>query len=1335
MSPENWRRVDKLYNEVLEKPRREIDKFLSGASADFPPEVIARVEKLLRSPEEDDEGLVNALDAWVTTPLDGHRPSGIARPDRSIPRWLWELADRHGYEIREPLGVGGQGWVDLAYDRRHDEKVALKTMRYIDGACLMRFRQEFQLAAALDHSNLVRLHELISNGDDWFLTMELVEGDSFLHYVRPGSDERSGSEAAPRPTPHPAEEEAGHVITLASAMSANEESRLRHALLQLAEGLHYLHQNGMIHCDIKDNNVLVTARGVVKILDYGLIRGLNDQGITKHIQGTFEYMAPEQAEPGFASPASDWYSVGVMLYEALTGRLPFQGHAQRVLFQDKQNREPVSPRELVPTIPDDLNALCMDLLRRAPEARPSGEEILHRLRRVAPGDVVEPQARPKAIFIGRKAPLDELREAYAAVRDGHTVQVLVRGDSGIGKSTLLHHFLNDIGEDEEAVVLAGRCNERIVAPYEALRSIVDALTHYLRKPAPGLRVEALLPRDLRPLLRVFPVLAAVPALASAPRRPDEVTDDQESRRRAFAAFRELLQRLGDRRTVVLALDDLQWADLDSAPLLKAILRPPDSPRLLLLGCYRTQDEARSPFLRLFLNPSEQRMVHLEALAPLEAEHLVSQRLWVRDAALSAAIAKESRGNPFILGQLVDDARSGGTAPYERVVAARVARLPEAGRRLLKTLAVAARSLPIEEWFDAAGSDGPDSRFLEHSLRAGQFIRSAAPPARASEVEIYHDRIRESVLAALDSSELRLYHERLVGAFRRARPNGIPEADSEVLAFHLEGAEENAEASRYYGMAAANAARDLAFDRAAELCRRALRLSRDGAAGQRPLHEQLGAALANAGRGGEAAEAYLKAAQGADPAKNRDLRRRAAEQFLRSGHVKEGLRVLDGVLREVGLRVALTPSAARWSWRLRCAWVRLRGLRFRLRQEQEIPPDQLQLVDLCRSAAVGLTMVDPIRGADFQARNVLLALRAGEPGRIALALAHQAMLCAFFGGARRRYIGQLLRRARALSRRNQYPLGQATVVLSRGGIALAEGRARTAIRVCEQAEKLLRTRCTGIAWELGTAQTFCLSERLSVGQYQEYGARLPALLEDAEARGDLYTATHVRCRSAEGWLIHGQPDRAMQELLKAMEKWPRMEDWEQHGFHLQHYWFLAGQIEIALYRGDGARARKLATDHAPGLERSLLLQIDGLLTDWLFVRARSAIAAAVGSDPGSPQDARTFLRQADRDGRRLERINRRPATGMGKLVRAGVAAAEGRTEIALELLTEAERDFDVAGMKTLLAVARCRRAELCGSKTLYDETIASMSELKIQNPFAMLTMFAPGFERSSSVGGE
>jgi serine/threonine protein kinase len=1330
MSPENWRLVDRTYNEVLEKPPEERRGVLASAGANLPSDVLAKVEELLWSPEEDDYTLFNALDARLTAPPGNHRPGGIEDVHSPIPRWLRDLADQHEYEIRKRLKGGGQGWVYLAYDRRHNEMVALKTMRYIDATCLMLFYREFDDTKDVRHRNLLRLYNLISNGHDWFFTMEWVNGRPFLAYIRSGGNEIAPPEAAllSPPSPRaPATESGSRPLR---ELSPAELNRLRHAVYQLAQGIHYLHQADLIHCDIKDSNVLVTADGKVKILDYGLIRRANDQGIGQHIRGTFEYMAPEQAERGCAYPASDWYSVGVMLYHALTGRMPFHGDAQRVLFHDKQIKEPVPPCELVPSIPADLNALCVDLLRRLPQDRPSGEEILRRL-----GKLPEP---PPLLppFVGRVAALNQLREAYLAVRNRRTVQVLIHGSSGIGKSALLNHFLDEIGKTGEAVVLAGRCNERVVAPYEALRNIVDALTRYLQKPGVAARVGELLPRDLRSLLSLFPVLETVPAVARWPRGPEEATDPQELRRRAFAAFRELLQRLGDRHTVVLVLDDLQWADLDSAALLNSLLRPPESPRLLLLGCYRSEDAASSPFLTEFLNPSDQRMVRLEALAQPEARELARElrrRRGAIDSNLadwSAACAEVAEGIPVFVEMIAQHAPSDGNVPrFEDVVAARVRQLPEAARGLLETVAVAARPLLIEEWYGAAGLPGEDGHAPEELLYDERFIRNSGS-ARIPRIEIYHDRIRQTILAGLASEKVRQHHWHLALVLRKGHTDGT---EAEVLAYHLEGAGEMAEASRNYGVAADGAARGLAFDRAADLYRRALGLLPDDVAERRRLYEQLGAALANAGRGKEAGDAFLNGAEGADVGKNRDLRRRAAEQFLRSGHVVKGLEVLDDVLREVGLRLPRTPRKARRSWLLRCARLRDRGLRFCLREERDIPPDQLQRVDLCRSAAVGLLMVDPIRGADFQARNVLLALRAGERERIALALANQAMMCAFFGGGGRRYVHKLLGKAQDLIHPDLDPLAWANVLLCRGGVALAEEQPLTATKICDDAERLLRNRCTGIAWELCTAQIFSLSARRQLGQHLQHD-QLHKLLDDAQDRGDLFAATHVRMRSSYAvYLNLDQPDQALQELRQAMEGWPPVEESRQHGFHLQHYWFLVGRIDIALYRGNGSEARRLVTQHESALRRSLLLKAPILLRDWLYVRARSALAAAVASGPGNPQDARALLREAEGDARRLERIKGPTARGMGKLVRAGVAAAEGRTGAALRLLTKAERVFDAAGTKTFLAVARCRRAKLCGSETLYDETIASMIELKIQNPFAMLTMFAPGFESSSSVG--
>src|SRR5262249_32792846 len=656
----------------------------------------------------------------------------------------------------------------------------------------------------------------------------------------------------------------------------------------------------------------VTHEGRVVLLDFGLVTELGLEQVRgpmdAQVVGTPAYMSPEQAAGQAVSEATDWYSAGVMLYQALTGQLPFSGDFASLL-REKQQREAPAPGDVVRGIPEYLGALCRDLLRSDPKTRAGGADVLARiggsvgLRALPATDV---HARP---FIGRHSHLAALQAAFAATKSGRAVTVYVHGASGMGKSALVRRFLEQLARSEpDAVVLTGRCYEQESVPYKALDPLVDNLSQYLRRLPPA-KAEALLPRDVVALSRLFPVLQRVEALSGARRRAPEIREPQELRRRAVMALRDLLSRLASQWPLVLAIDDLQWGDVDSASVLADLVRPPDSPAFLLVGCYRSDEATTSPMLRALLaqrvTPDlamDVREVVVGELEASEARALVHgladpQR---RPLALDAEVIwRESGGNPLFIDEIVRHVQASATAAdigsigVNAAVQARLAALSQPAARLLKVGALAGRPGSVAIARHAADVGAGDYSLLG-ALRVARLIRTRAT-ADEQELEPYHDRIREAVVSQVPADAQTSLHERLAEAMETAG-----RGDPETLATHFQRGGNRERATHYARQAAALASEALAFDRAARLYRLALELSPRGQADARELRTRLAAALANAGRGAEAAQHYFEAAAGAPHAEFVELQRRAAEQLLFSGHVDEGLRAVRVALETIGM---------------------------------------------------------------------------------------------------------------------------------------------------------------------------------------------------------------------------------------------------------------------------------------------------------------------------------------------------------------------------------------------------------------------------------------------------
>jgi eukaryotic-like serine/threonine-protein kinase len=573
-----------------------------------------------------------------------------------------EFTGTERFQVRRRIGAGGMGVVYQAFDVERGVEVALKTVERLDPRAIYLLKREFRSLADLSHPNLVTLHELVSAHGHWFFTMELVDGVDFLSYVW---GEPSHIDPQTLPVDRAWFEISRPEVRSALGTTPQAIGRLKAALSQLVEGVLAVHESGKLHRDIKPSNVLVAPGGRVVLLDFGLItdreRGESGASMDHLVVGTADYMSPEQAASKPLTPASDWYSVGTMLYHALTGVLPFTGRPLQILLA-KQETVPPPPRELAPEVPPELDALCCELLRRDPGARPDGPSLLERLGGgggaiAAVGRTSSSSAGRGAPFVGRDPELAELWRAFEEARLGYATLVHVRGGSGIGKTHLVRRFLQEVAAREEATLLAGRCCERESVPYKALDSLIDALSRHLTMLPPA-QAKASLPADMQALVRVFPVLRRVEAATLEPWRPIDVSSPQELRRRASLALCELLTRLTEQQPVVIHLDDLQWGDVDSASLLEDLVSAASPPAVLLIASYRSEDVERSPFLQALRGPARgmrrRARVHVLELAPLsreESQLLAAQLVNDRDAAHTpqvAALALESGGNPFFL---------------------------------------------------------------------------------------------------------------------------------------------------------------------------------------------------------------------------------------------------------------------------------------------------------------------------------------------------------------------------------------------------------------------------------------------------------------------------------------------------------------------------------------------------------------------------------------------------------------------------------------------------------------------------------------------------------------
>jgi RIO-like serine/threonine protein kinase len=737
------------------------------------------------------------------------------------------------YRLYAKLGEGGMGEVFRAFDTRLNRPVAIKVMRQAARSRtngVTRFLREARAASALNHPNIVTIHEIGETAEgDHFIVQELIEGRTLRSLL-------------------------GETMPVAQIADVGG---------QIARALGAAHAVGIVHRDVKPENIMLRADGYVKMLDFGLARIVEEEESSSEatvfdtqpgtILGTTSYMSPEQTRGGRVGAPADIFGLGVVLYEMAAGRRPFVGPTNIDIVSGILSQHPAPLARVDPAIPAVLDDLVQRMLDKLPERRPSAGEVERVLLSVvtpspsASVDLVPAMASSVRTTVGREAQREQLRRAYARVTGGRGAIVAVTGEPGIGKTSLVEDFLNELSTQRDRPIVArGRCSERL-AGAEAYLPILEALDSLLRRGA-GPSVDAVM-KTAAPSWFAQVASGSREATAGADAGAVAPAASQVRMKRELGA---LLQDLSRFQPLVIFLDDLHWADVSTIDMLSYLSGRLADLRVLLLVSYRPSDMAlsRHPFLAIksdlqargvfeeiglvFLERADvERYLALQfpghaladGFAVLIHEKTEGSPLfmvdvirYVRDTGgivEAKGVATLARALPEVLSEWPDSVRA--------MIARKIAQVDDADRRLLVAASVQGSEFDSATVAEAAEMDPAEAEErLDELERVHVFVRRGAEQELADRTitlryRFVHVLYQNVLYASLQPTRRAMLSGRVARAL--VARHKAPLAGR--LAVLFEVARDFAQSAHYFLLAAQHAAGLFAFREALDLADRGI----------------------------------------------------------------------------------------------------------------------------------------------------------------------------------------------------------------------------------------------------------------------------------------------------------------------------------------------------------------------------------------------------------------------------------------------------------------------------------------------------------------------------------
>ena len=689
------------------------------------------------------------------------------------------------------------GTVYRAHDTWLGRDVAVKLLNAggLGEEARQRLLREARAAAQLNHPNIVAVYDVGFVQDTEgrpFIVMEWVQGETL--YLRP-------------PT----------ALTEAVMIARQVCAALEHA-----------HAHGVIHRDLKLENILRTPDGAVKLTDFGLARSLSTRLTAEgRVLGTVFYLAPELALGQPFDGRADLYALGVVLYELTTYRLPFNADDPIAVISQHLYAPVVPPSTYNDKLPPALEALILRLLNKQPEDRPaSAAEVREALEHIAHSG--ERETTAVITGIGVSSPLErmargrlvarehEMAEATALWRramTGDAQALLISGEPGIGKTRFARE-LEALAEVSQARVFVGECYPEGGAPYAPIAPIIQVALPPLR-PSPA--------ADALPDYVLADLIALVPGLRArfSNIAPNPPLDPQAEQHRLFESVVALLTPLARQTPILLFIDDVHWADTGTLFLLRYLARraPRLRLKLMIVLTYREVelDEARA-LNDVLADFTRERLATRLKLARLSREQTRQLIAAMFDETIADAIEetvhRETEGNPFFVEEvcksLIDDQQlycaegQWCCAPnlaelhipqsVRVTIQARIGKLPAPAQETLRLAAVIGREFDFQTLRAASDQDEDTLIAALESAERAQLI-SEAGRGRGETFAFAHALIPSTLREGVSGLRRHRLHRRVAAAIEALRPEAY-----HLLAFHYDEAGDEARAADYYARA-------------------------------------------------------------------------------------------------------------------------------------------------------------------------------------------------------------------------------------------------------------------------------------------------------------------------------------------------------------------------------------------------------------------------------------------------------------------------------------------------------------------------------------------------------